>query len=157
MIWLGVPTPTPAPGQPGGTAFLVFVGIMTAIGGLGGIAAIALVASQKRKNRGEAKKAEADGAQAISNAAVGLIKPLEERIERAETENIDLRGKLTRADQRIKDQAASLSRVRAEKSTLLGLIRQVVSIATRATALEDPSATVREVRELVADNAHHIE
>lgn len=152
MTWAAA---TPTAPQPGGVWFLVFVGIVTAVGGGAGLAALLLVTSQRRKNRAEGTKADADGAQAISNAAVGLIKPLEDRIERAEAEARTLRTRLNRADKRIEDQSADLTNLRADNKSLRALARRLAAIATSATALVDPLATLLAIRELLADHPHH--
>lgn len=152
MIWAAA---TPPPAQPGGVWFLVFVAAVTAVGGGAGLAALALVASQRRKNRAEGGKADADGAQAISNAAVGLIRPLEERIERAEAESRTLRTRLNRADRRIEEQASDLTNLRTDNKSLRSLLRRLAAIATGTTALVDPPATLLAIRELLADHPHH--
>lgn len=151
MIWAAAPA---AP-QPGGVWFLVFVGIVTAVGGGAGLTALLLVASQRRKNKADTAKADADGAQAISNAAVGLIKPLEERIERAEGEARTLRTRLNRADKKLDEQSSDLINLRADNRSIRALLRKVAFIVTSATALVDPTATLLAVRELLADNPHH--
>lgn len=153
MTWLAA-TPPAAP-QPGGVWFLVFVAIVTAAGGGAGIAALWLVASQRRKNRAEGIKADADGAQALSNAAVGLIRPLEDRIERTEAEARTLRTRLNRADKRMADQAEDLTNLRVDNKSLRALVRRIAAITTGATALVDPAATLLALRELLADNPHH--
>lgn len=151
MIWA---TAAPA-AQPGGVWFLIFVGVVTAVGGGAGVTALLLVRSQRRKNHADGTKAEADGAQAISNAAVGLIKPLEDRIDRAESENRTLRTRLNRADKRLDDQASDLVNERAENRTIRALLRRIAQIATSASALADPTSTVLAIRELLADHPHH--
>lgn len=153
MIWAAAVTPA-AP-QPGGVGFLIFVGIVTAVGGGAGLASLLLVMSQRRKNKAETGKSNADGAHAISNAAVGLIKPLEERIERAENEARTSRTRLTAADKRLETQAADLMNLRADNRSQQTLLRRLAAIATSATALVDPAATLRALRELLADNPHH--
>lgn len=152
MIWAAA---APAAPQPGGVWFLVFVGIVTAVGGGAGLTALLLVASQRRKNKADTAKADADGAQAISNAAVGLIKPLEERIERAEGEARTLRTRLNRADRKLDEQSSDLINLRADNRSVRALLRKVAFIVTSATALVDPTATLLAVRELLADNPHH--
>lgn len=154
MIWAA---PTPAAPQPGGVWFLVFVAVVTAVGGGAGLAALLLVASQRRKNRADSTKAGADGAQAISNAAVGLIKPLEERIERAEAEARTVRTRLNRADAKIAAQAEDLTNLRADNKSLRSLLRRMAAIATGTSALVDPAAAILAQRELLADNPHLVE
>ena len=152
MTWAAA---APAAAQPGGVWFLVFVGIVTAVGGGAGLTALLLVASQRRKNKADAVKSDADGAQAISNAAVGLIKPLEERIERAEGEARTLRTRLNRADKKLDEQSSDLINLRADNRSVRALLRRIAFIVTSATALVDPTATLLAVRELLADNPHH--
>jgi uncharacterized protein HemX len=135
--------------------FLVFVGIVTALGGGAGLAALLLVASQRRKNRAESTKSNADGAQAISNAAVGLIKPLEDRIERAEAEVRTLRTRLNRADKRLGEQSEEITNLRTDNKSLRALVRRMAAVATGATALVDPAGTVLALRDLLADSPHH--
>ena len=149
--------PTPPPGQPGGVWFLVFVALMTALGGGGGVTALVLVASQRRKNRAETRKADADGAQAISNAAVGLLKPLEEQIARVERDNRSLQSRLGKADRRLSEQADTIDGLRDDNRSLRALLRRIATTVTSATALADPPATVLAVRQLVADHPHHTE
>lgn len=152
MTWAAA---APAASQPGGVWFLVFVGIVTAVGGGAGLTALLLVASQRRKNKADSVKADADGAQAISNAAVGLIKPLEERIERAEGEARTLRTRLNRADKKLDEQSSDLINLRADNRSVRSLLRRIAFIVTSATALVDPTATLLAVRELLADHPHH--
>lgn len=152
MIWAG---PAPAAPQVGGVWFLVFVGAVTALGGGAGLAALLLVASQRRKNRAEGNRAHADGAQAISNAAVGLLKPLEERIERAETDARSLRTRLNRADAKLATQSEDLATVHADNRSLRSLVRRVAAVVTGASALSDPAATLHTLRELLAEYPHH--
>ena len=151
MIWAAAAPAT----QPGGPVFLIFVAVMTCIGGGGGITALLLVNAQRRKYRSESSKSEADGAQAISNAAVGLLKPLEERIERAETENRTLSARIRKADQRIEAQAADLTNSRMDLKSLRGLLRRIATIVQPSPG-PDAAATVAEVRELLADHAHQL-
>lgn len=146
--------PVPAT-QPGGVWFLVFVGLVTAIGGGAGLTSLFLVASQRRKNRAEGNRADADGAQAISNAAVGLLKPLEERIARAEGDAKSLRTRLGRADKRLEEQADEIQALRADNRTQRLLLRKLLMTVAGATALAEPHATLAAVRELLADNPHH--
>jgi chromosome segregation ATPase len=150
-VWAG----TAPAAQPGGVWFLIFVAAMTAIGGGGGITALFLVVSQRRKNRADTSKAEADGAHAISNAAVGLIKPLEDRIEREQAERRTLQTRLNRADRRIADQSDDLVNLRADNKSLRAVLRQVAAILGSATALSDPAATLLSLQELMADFSHH--
>jgi uncharacterized protein HemX len=145
------------PAQPGGAWFLVFVAVMTCIGGGGGITALVLVASQRRKNRADTRKAEADGAQAISNAAVGLLKPLEEQVARVERDNRSLQQRLGKADRRLSEQAETIDGLREDNRSLRALLRRITATVTSVTALADPSPTVLAVRQLVADNPHHTE
>lgn len=150
----------PAATQPGAPVwFIVFAGLVTAIGGGSGIAALLLVSSQRRKARSEGNKNEADGAQAISNAAVGLLKPLEERIDRAETENRTLTTRLTRADARIESQQQTLTGLRVDVRELRSLLRRVVAIIATGRANDpgrDPAAVLTEVRDLLDDHAHQL-
>ena len=146
---------TPAAAQPGGVWFIVFAGIVTAVGGGSGIAALLLVSSQRRKSRAEGNKNEADGAQAISNAAVGLIKPLEERIERTEAENRTLTTRLQRADQRIDSQATMLTGLRVDVRDLRALLRRIVTIVAVDRPAE-PQARITELRDLLDDHAHQL-
>lgn len=139
--------------------FIIFAGLLTAIGGGSGIAALLLVSSQRRKTRAEGNKNEADGAQAISNAAVGLLKPLEERIERAETENRTLTTRLARADQRIEAQQQTLTGLRVDVRDLRALLRRIASLIAvgRANASDrDADAVLIEVRDLLDDHAHQL-
>lgn len=152
MIWAAT---TPTAPQPGGVWFLIFVAAVTAVGGGAGLTALFLVASQRRKNRADSGKADADGAQAISNAAVGLIKPLEERIERAEGEARTLRTRLNKADARLEGQSSDLVNLRADNRSLRQLLRRLAALATGATALVDPKATLIAIQELLADHPHH--
>ncbi len=152
-MWAAVAAP--AATQPGGNVwFLVFAGIVTAIGGGSGIAALFLVGSQRRKARAEGTKNEADGAQAISNAAVGLIKPLEERIERTESENRSLATRLRKADQRIEGQSMDIAGLRMDVRQLRGILRRIATIVAAAPAADAPA--LADIRELLADHAHHL-
>lgn len=151
MIWAA---PVPAP-QPGGTGFLIFVAVMTCIGGGGGIAALLLVNAQRRKFRSESVKSDADGAQAISNAAVGLIKPLEDRIERAESENRTLNARVRKADQRIAAQADDLANARIDLKSLRGLLRRIATIV-QPSPVPDAAAALADVRELLENHAHQL-
>ena len=150
-MWTAAPA---AATQPGGVWFLIFAGILTAVGGGSGIAALLLVGSQRRKSRAEGTKNEADGAQAISNAAVGLIKPLEERIERTEAENRSLGKRLRTADQRIEGQASDIAGLRMDVRALRSILRRIATIV--AAPAVDPPAAVSDIRELLADHSHHL-
>ncbi len=148
-------TPPPAPAQP--LWFLLLALVVTLIGGGGGTAALFLVASQRKKNRAETGKSSADGAQAISNAAVGLIKPLEDRIERAETEGRQLRTRLNRADKRINEQGEELAGLRLENRSMRSLLRRIAGAVTGSQAHSDPSGQLTALRELLDEHSHHVE
>lgn len=154
-MWTAVAAP--AATQPGSAPlwFLIFAGALTAVGGGSGIAALLLVSSQRRKTRTEGNKNEADGAQAISNAAVGLIKPLEERIERAETENRTLATRVARADQRIESQQTTLAGLRVDVRDLRALLRRIAALVA-VDRVSEPAAVIVDVRDLLDDNAHQL-
>lgn len=151
MTWAAA---TP-PAQPGGVWFLVFVAVMTCIGGGGGITALVLVASQRRKNQAEVRKAGADSAQAISNAAVGLLKPLEDRLDKVERDNRSLTTRLAKATRRVDDQAEEIAGLRADNRSVRALLRRIAAAATSASALVDPTAALVAIRDLLAEHPHH--
>jgi hypothetical protein len=145
-----------APAATGGW-FVAVAAIITGVGGLSGLTALLLVASQRRKNDAETRKHSADGATALTNAAVGLIKPLEERLTRAESDNRDLRRKCTAQERRSTEQGAEIRRQRGEIRTLLAILQRIRDAVSAPAATTDPAQTVTVVRSLVAhtpDTSH---
>lgn len=152
MTWqwyLAQSTPTPGP-VPNTGWFVVVATIVTAVGGGAGLAALLLVASQRRKNVAEAGKSSADGATALTNAAVGLIKPLEERLSRTEADNVTLRSEVQRHERRDVDQEGTIRNLRREVRILRAILKRIRDVVTTPSATADPAGQVLIVRDLVA-------
>jgi hypothetical protein len=130
--------------------FVVAAATITGIGGLSGLAALLLVASQRRKNDAETRKHANDGATALTNAAVGLIKPLEDRLARSEADNQNLRRDNDAHDRRNRDQGAQLRRQTGELRALRAILARIRDVVTAPAATADPAATIIVVRDLVA-------
>jgi hypothetical protein len=130
--------------------FVVAAATITGIGGLSGLAALLLVASQRRKNDAETRKHANDGATVLTNAAVGLIKPLEDRLTRSEADNQSLRSQALAHDRRNRDQGTQLRRQAGELRALRAIIARIRDVVTAPAATADPAATIIVVRDLVA-------
>ena len=144
--YLGQTTPPAA----GNGWFVVVAAIVTAVGGGAGLAALLLVASQRRKNYSDAGKSSADGATALTNAAVGLIKPLEERLSRTEDDNRTLRTEVARHERRDVDQEGTIRNLRREVRALRAILKRIRDVVTTPSATGDPAGQVLIVRDLVA-------
>ncbi len=142
--WAAAATPAS-----GGGWFVILAGLVTAVGGLSGVAALFLVASQRRKNQAETAKYSADGATALTNAAVGLIRPLEDRLGRAEKDNADLRRAAAAHERRNVEQGQTIRAQREEINTLRALLNRIAQLVTAPAATVDPAQTVTAVRDLV--------
>jgi hypothetical protein len=138
-----------APAPAAGGWLVVVAAVVTALGGSAGLAALALVASQRRKNDAETRKHSADGATALTSAAVGLIKPLEERLARSESDNDALRGQLVVHERRADGQVATIGEQRREIRALRALLARILQVVTAPTATADPASAVGIVRDLV--------
>lgn len=141
-------------GQPGGPWFVVFVCLATAVGGGSGLAALLLITSQRRKNNAEAHKSNNDSAHVLTSAAVGLVKPLEERLQRTEDDNRDLRSTVDRQERRGRQQDTEISRLRRDMRSLRDLLVRITEAVTSSTSTADPAATVSVVRDMVANVDH---
>lgn len=137
--------------------FVAVAAVVTALGGFSGLTALILVASQRRKNDAETRKHSADGATALTNAAVGLIKPLEERLTRAESDNVDLRRTVAAHERRNVEQGSEIRRYRSEARTLRAVLQRIRDVVAAPAATTDPGQTVTAVRALVADLPHYTE
>lgn len=137
-----------AQSQSGGL-FVIFAGIITALGGASGVAALFLVASQRRKNQAETAKYSADGVTALTSAAVGLIRPLEDRLTRAEKDNADLRRAVAAHDRRNTEQGTEIRAQREQIRTLRALLNRIREVVTAPAATTDPAQTITAVRDLV--------
>lgn len=139
--------------QPTGTASSTLVIVLTSItgiGGLSGLVALLLVGSQRRKNNSEAAKNSADGATVLTNMAIGMVKPLEERLGALSDENRDLRIENTGHERRDIDQERQIDRQTKEIKRLRAILRRIRDAVTSPIALHDPAATISVVRELAA-------
>lgn len=144
MIWHA------APATGGNGLLVIFLGLLTAVGGGAGLAALLLVASQRRKNNSEAGRQAADGATALTNAAVGLIKPLEERLSRTEEDNRTLRGQVAHHERKDVDQDTTIRTLRREVRALRAILRRIRDVVKSPSATADPAGQVLIVRDLVA-------
>lgn len=140
-----------------GGVFVAAAAVVTALGGFSGVTALILVASQRRKNDAETRKHSADGATALTNAAVGLIKPLEERLNRAESDNVDLRRAAAAHERRNVEQGVEIRRYRSEARTLRAVLHRIRDVVTAPAATTDPGQAVATVAALVADLPHYTE
>lgn len=140
-----------------GGVFVAVAAVVTALGGFSGLTALILVASQRRKNDAETRKHSADGATALTNAAVGLIKPLEERLTRAESDNVGLRRTVHAHERRHAEQGGEIRRYRTESRTLRAVLHRIRDVVTAPAAATDPGRAVTAVRDLVADLPHYTE
>lgn len=104
--------------------------LLTAIAALGGGGSLLLTTRTRRK-------LEVDATQVMAHTAVTLVKPLEERLERAE-------GRATRAEQRA-DKAEQRLVVVEQQAYRLGML-----VDRWRKAIMDPGATVEWLRDLVS-------
>jgi hypothetical protein len=139
--------------QPTGTAsstLVIVLSSITGIGGISGLVALLLVGSQRRKNNSEAAKNSADGATVLTNMAIGMVKPLEERLVVLSDENRDLRIQNTGHERRDVDQEKQIDRQNKEIKRLRNILRRIRDAVTSPVALNDPVTTINVVRELAA-------
>lgn len=96
--------------------------------GTSGITALFLIPAQKRRIRSEGQLSEADAATKLSDAALKLLEPARQEIDR-------LNGRLTRAEERVHQLTEDLRSAQAEVADL----RTQVFRATKdhASAIEE--------------------
>lgn len=110
----------------------IVIAVIGIVVGAGGITGLVLIPSQKRKFQSEGHLTEADAATRLSDAALKLLEPARQEIDR-------LNNRLTRAEERVEQLTNSLTAAQAEVSEL----RTQVSRATK-----DHAAAIEEIHRL---------
>jgi chromosome segregation ATPase len=122
--------------------------LFAAIGGLAGLVAFLTVRVQKRKIAAEGDKTQADAAKVISDTALILVKPLEEKLRNANSEAKDLENQLKRANARANGLEARAAEFEEQLAAANGEVRELrteVAVMTKEILeLREENQTLRQ-------------